>query len=475
MKTARESLLCKRSTAASIASEVTSSSPLLHRIYFYRRLCIQKLILACIDPLPSSQTVKMNQLLVLGAGLDDYSAYSSLFSAVICVDLPAVITSRRDLYPLSQDILIAADLNDSSSLFRQLALVSSFSFSAPTVILTEFVLGYVRTSAVESLLSVLARQFTHAVLISYDLCLPAPSDSPHPVNYYQKMLSSFANRKAPLLTCLPSKEAQSSLFFEKGWPHVWTCTVQDFLLLFTNPEERAYTNKGEPFDEYASLAVLHKQYVVTLASSNCVAFGSANLKLNTAVPFTKATYRLRVQLLENRVSLLERKRCVSCIGALSIRPAQLDDRDLIMGLIQISFADVIGRYKAVRKFINSSIKRDVLHVQEGYHAWVVLGGPSLIAYGGVQLSYGINKALLAEVKHVCCEPTFRRKGAARILLQTILDLCRKSHVERVSLSTLDEQHAAIALYEKFGFHEMQRTPQPEQYCLVNMILTTGIS
>ncbi len=57
----------------------------------------------------------------------------------------------------------------------------------------------------------------------------------------------------------------------------------------------------------------------------------------------------------------------------------------------------------------------------------------------------------AYIAELVVEPTYRREGRARRLLQTVLDLVRDRGCTRISLTVHEENKAAQSLYESMGF------------------------
>ena len=58
-----------------------------------------------------------------------------------------------------------------------------------------------------------------------------------------------------------------------------------------------------------------------------------------------------------------------------------------------------------------------------------------------------------EITKVACDPSRRRRGHARLLLETILNEARGRNVKRVALRVEIANRAAVALYESAGFVE----------------------
>ena len=57
----------------------------------------------------------------------------------------------------------------------------------------------------------------------------------------------------------------------------------------------------------------------------------------------------------------------------------------------------------------------------------------------------------ADILTLCVAPSARRKGAAHLLLETLLAEVRGQHVQRVFLEVAVDNKAALALYQRAGF------------------------
>ena len=64
---------------------------------------------------------------------------------------------------------------------------------------------------------------------------------------------------------------------------------------------------------------------------------------------------------------------------------------------------------------------------------------------------------------MCVDPEFRRRGLGRKLLEFVVDLAKKAGKKYVRLYTSTDPNEAAAqkLYEKRGFKEYKREPEPE--------------
>jgi GNAT superfamily N-acetyltransferase len=70
--------------------------------------------------------------------------------------------------------------------------------------------------------------------------------------------------------------------------------------------------------------------------------------------------------------------------------------------------------------------------------------------GGIQLfekEYG-------ELKRMYVRPSFRGMGLAKLMLEQLSAHAREHGVHLLRLETGIDQHSAIALYEKWGFHKI---------------------
>ncbi len=62
----------------------------------------------------------------------------------------------------------------------------------------------------------------------------------------------------------------------------------------------------------------------------------------------------------------------------------------------------------------------------------------------------------AYIAELVVEPTHRREGRARLLLQTVLDSARDQGCARISLTVHEDNEAAQSLYESMGFELVGR-------------------
>ncbi|MDO5026981.1 MAG: ribosomal protein S18-alanine N-acetyltransferase [Tissierellia bacterium] len=59
-----------------------------------------------------------------------------------------------------------------------------------------------------------------------------------------------------------------------------------------------------------------------------------------------------------------------------------------------------------------------------------------------------------ELNRICIDPDFRRKGYADELMNHLIDLLVEKNLDRILLEVAADNHAAIKLYDKYGFKDI---------------------
>jgi GNAT superfamily N-acetyltransferase len=79
--------------------------------------------------------------------------------------------------------------------------------------------------------------------------------------------------------------------------------------------------------------------------------------------------------------------------------------------------------------------------------WVAVTGDKVVG------TFGLERASddAMELRRMYVDPSARRRGIARQMLQFAEDECRRRNVMRLELSTAEIQQAAIALYKSAGY------------------------
>lgn len=131
---------------------------------------------------------------------------------------------------------------------------------------------------------------------------------------------------------------------------------------------------------------------------------------------------------------------------MEIRPADVDD-ERVAALLQLHLAGMHETSPPGTVFaLDDSGLRDPAVTFVGL--W---DGEELMAFGALkELS-----ASTGELKSMRTSPAFLRRGAARVILEHLVDVARSRGYERLSLETGSGEpfEAAIGLYERHGFVE----------------------
>ena len=115
-----------------------------------------------------------------------------------------------------------------------------------------------------------------------------------------------------------------------------------------------------------------------------------------------------------------------------------DLRDAFEVYIEHALAEEIDRIPAYYR------KRD-----DGF--WVAVRGDKVVG------TFGLERASddAMELRRMYVDPSARRQGIARQMLQFAEDECRRRNVSRLELSTAEIQQAALALYRNAGYRSVR--------------------
>lgn len=301
MKTAVEALTCK---SAALRIEKADGgapyrkTPLLNRVYQTRSCLMHKLVASGLKATEhNSNAGRMSQLLILGVGLD--TSYNTYCDRTFAVDFAEVIEQQAANHVDGRSVnLVVGDLRQSDVVLDDLLKVG-FDPSIPTVILLECVLSYVDPVAAQTLLSALTMRLANATLIMYDPVLPF--QNAHSAGLAVMMHLKFEERGAPLLSCARSVEEYGNNLRQTGWKHVTALSVNQAAQLFLSAAERKASVLSEPFDEFASLAMLQNYYAVGVASTNEGVFQ----RLHEILLAGKESHVEREQAVLDRIVLVE--------------------------------------------------------------------------------------------------------------------------------------------------------------------------
>ena len=107
---------------------------------------------------------------------------------------------------------------------------------------------------------------------------------------------------------------------------------------------------------------------------------------------------------------------------------------------------------AFEAYIERALREEIDRIP-GYYSerdggfWVAIAGDKLVG------TFGLERASddAMELRRMYVDPSARRRGIARRMLQFSEDECRRRKVSRLELSTAEIQHAALALYRNVGY------------------------
>jgi O-methyltransferase involved in polyketide biosynthesis len=325
-KTAKEAIICKSSSSLlgndsgglqkprmgdGDGFKCRRQSPLLNRIYHSRNQVIHKMVASCLRTLQSHWNDAVlgefhPQLLLLGAGVDvTFEKLYSNSAIIFAVDYPEIMLERKTAlsgiqfdkdsgvnessFESNSSSLISADLCDFDDVWMRLSR-SGFNGECSTIVLIECVLCYIDSLSVQKLLTQLSNHLPpQSILITYDPMVPKPSINSNLSNlsvrrsdFIQMMADKFTERNAPIQHNIKSIETQETFNKLCGWQYVTAMNMYAASCCILTPEERMIQISAEPFDEFASLAILHQLYNVTLSSLSEQLFLSclSDLKLN---------------------------------------------------------------------------------------------------------------------------------------------------------------------------------------------------
>ena len=126
---------------------------------------------------------------------------------------------------------------------------------------------------------------------------------------------------------------------------------------------------------------------------------------------------------------------------LNLAPMTLDDLDEVIAIERLSFQTPWSREAFRYELTQNRVARSV----------VVRAGPPLVGYVCLwEIGHEIH------ITNLAVHPSFRRRGAARTLLGSILEDARGTGVALVFLEVRPTNAEALTLYESLGFRVIGR-------------------
>ena len=107
---------------------------------------------------------------------------------------------------------------------------------------------------------------------------------------------------------------------------------------------------------------------------------------------------------------------------------------------------------AFEAYIERALKEEIDRIPAYYSErdggfWVAVAGDKVVG------TFGLERASddAMELRRMYVDPSARRQGIARRMLQWAEDECRRRNASRLELSTAEIQQAALALYKNAGY------------------------
>ncbi|XP_061698638.1 tRNA wybutosine-synthesizing protein 4 [Syngnathoides biaculeatus] len=266
--------------------KVARRAPLINRGYYVRWRAVEH----CLQTfLQVTQHCAKRQILSLGAGFD--SLYFRLCAdealnrtIVFEVDFPdvtrrkaALIRSNVSLSRMldsqhvfpptgpvyvssSQYFLLGVDVRHDSIVEEALG-IAGLDPTAPTLILSEVVLTYMKTQQSDDIISWAARLLPQSLFVMYEQI--------HPQDPFGRIMQQHflkLNSTLHALRQYPDADAQRQRFLAKGWEKCVCLDMNEFFLRLIPDDERHRVERLEPFDEYEEWHQKCSHYFILTAS-----------------------------------------------------------------------------------------------------------------------------------------------------------------------------------------------------------------
>lgn len=258
--------------------KITRRSPIINRGYFARVAARDKILL---DFLRLTGTEIKKQIVSLGAGSDtlyfrllqDYPDDFKNLVKFVELDLPAVVRRKKKIIEATPELksriegtldvyaLEACDITDTEALEKVFRSIPNFSFTTPTLFLSECVLVYLTPSESLEIIRSLKRSFLECAVFVYEQIRPDDA-------FGKVMMENLASRGCPLkgLPAHKSPEMQIERFTVKGGFEYAECLDMNDVYYKVLPKEVVRRAEHlEIFDEYEEWHLMSAHYAITLA------------------------------------------------------------------------------------------------------------------------------------------------------------------------------------------------------------------
>jgi hypothetical protein len=499
-RTAREASACK------VAFTTNSGSPLLNRTYVARNKVMHHAVDATLRQLLMEEAEV--QLVLVGAGLD--RSYDKLGATkVFAMDFPAVLEERAiQVAATNHDndvnhIPVEVDLRDSTASIKKL-LGAGFQPECKTLFVSEMVLNYIEQDAVGALVTALLKTTTaSSIWISYDLhsLSAVPSNSNSNSQFMQYMIDSYAARDAPLLFLPENNRVQCSQkgsfrganllvqFFTALWPCAFARPIHSWLRLPSlttatefknNSLENMKCNKDN-FDEFSSLAQLHRHYTVSLFGNNnkifCDILKKMGINIDTSskenATHIRANIAYKSKILWNDAAnvyersmapLAQKHPSVSKFVKLAVKRIRNGYNRDSSSFMAFYIAIIVKKHTKTSNTndhsSDSSTSTDfaiypLVHPIHEFNMSTIPENVQVVGTVALRLNPSSNKTIV-ELSHMSVDEIHRNHGVGSRLLDTALS-CVHSHasssnaIASIELSVMTELVAAIRLYKTKNF------------------------
>lgn len=127
-----------------------------------------------------------------------------------------------------------------------------------------------------------------------------------------------------------------------------------------------------------------------------------------------------------------------------IREANIDDLDSILEIEEKCFTNPWSREAFELEICNNLLAKYVVAVHN----------EKIIGYGGIWLI--IDEG---HITNVAVHPESRGKGIGNLIVEGLIDLCKRNSIERMTLEVRVSNNTAINLYKKYDFSECGIRPK----------------
>lgn len=181
---------------------------------------------------------------------------------------------------------------------------------------------------------------------------------------------------------------------------------------------------------------------------------------------------IRLSSLEMSIGTIGTIGTLGTIGVddMVVRPASEEDSIAAASLFEACFTELGKRYRAVRLFVKTAVKDILQNSGTNGIPWlgfVVLVKGKVVGYGAIRVVNGIG-----EVRHMCVNAMYRRKGIGSILLDRMLLYGMSIRAVSYALTCMSDAVDARALYVRYGFREVRTEEFAEGYALTHMARRT---